>query len=87
MRSKAELIEELRTMLREVFQLRNDGATYQRLARAHGYADGYMRALLESGLATKTELLALVSEERANVSGPATRAQMRADEADEIIAA
>jgi hypothetical protein len=32
-----------------------------------------MRALLEQGLASKSELLALVAEERARIGGPATR--------------
>ena len=87
MRSKNDLINELKQMLRDVFNARSEGATYQRLARAHGYADGYMRALLEAGLATKEELLALVAEERASISGPATRASMTSQDADEIIAA
>jgi hypothetical protein len=70
--SKAEMLENLRTMLRDVFRLRNDGVTYARLARAHGYVDGYMRALLESNVADKAELLALVAAEREAVDGPAT---------------
>jgi hypothetical protein len=44
-----------------------------------------MRALLESGLANKEELLALVAAERASVSGPATREVAR--EPSEIAAA
>ncbi len=43
----------------------------------HGYVDGYMRAMLESGQATKHELLELVARERARVSGPATRENRR----------
>lgn len=73
MRAKAEMMSELRRMLQDVFSLRHAGANYPRLARAHGYVDGYMRALLESGQATKQELLQLVAEERAEASGPATR--------------
>lgn len=72
MNAKAEMLDTLRTMLRDVFRLRNDGVTYARLARAHGYVDGYMRALLESNVCDKSELLALVAEERARVDGPAT---------------
>jgi hypothetical protein len=72
MSAKTEMLENLRTMLRDVFRLRNDGVTYARLARAHGYVDGYMRALLESGVTDKSELLALVAEEREAVDGPAT---------------
>ena len=70
--SKEELLENLRSMLRDVFRLRSDGVAYARLARAHGYVDGYMRALLETHAAEKSELLALVAEERALVDGPAT---------------
>ena len=72
MSAKTEMLENLRTMLRDVFRLRNDGVAYARLSRAHGYVDGYMRALLESGVADKAELLALVAEERQTVDGPAT---------------
>jgi hypothetical protein len=72
MSAKAEMLDTLRTMLRDVFRLRNDGVAYARLARAHGYVDGYMRALLESNVCEKGELLALVAEERVRVDGPAT---------------
>lgn len=86
MRSKAEMLKELRTMLHDVFSAREEGANYARLARAHGYVDGYMRALLESGHATKQELLEIVALERSAVSGPATR-EMSQDSASEIAAA
>ena len=43
---KAEMLDNLRAMLRDVFRLRTEGVTYARLARAHGYVDGYMRVLL-----------------------------------------
>lgn len=72
MRPKAEMLDELKTMLRDVFQARSDGATYGRLARAHGYVDGYMRALMESGVVTKDELLRIVAAERQGTFGPAT---------------
>ncbi len=52
MRTKVEIVNELRTMLRDVFVAKSAGETYARLARAHGYVDGYMRALLETGMAT-----------------------------------
>lgn len=72
--SKAEMLENLRVMLRDVFRLRSEGVVYARLARAHGYVDGYMRVLLETGIADKQQLLAIVAEERATVDGPATAA-------------
>ena len=72
--SKSEMLDNLRVMLRDVFQLRMNGAAYARLARAHGYIDGYMRVLLETGLADRRELLTLVAAERERVAGPGTRA-------------
>jgi len=74
MRTKVDILNELRTMLRDVFVAKSAGQTYARLARAHGYVDGYMRALLDTGSVTKEELLALVAAEREQVSGPAIRA-------------
>lgn len=71
-RSKEELLAELRQMLNEVFQLRSEGGAYAKLARAHGYVDGYMRMLLDAGLVTKAELIELVGQERQRVAGPAT---------------
>jgi hypothetical protein len=86
MRSKADFIAELQRLLHDLFTARAEGANYTRLARAHGYVDGYMRALLESGQATKEELLELVALERTRVSGPATR-DIAIDTATEIAAA
>jgi hypothetical protein len=83
--SKADMLTELRRLLHDLFMARCEGANYNRLARAHGYVDGYMRALLESGHATKQEMLDLVAEERARVSGPATR-EIAAETGSEIAA-
>lgn len=79
MRAKSEMVEELKTMLRDLFAARSEGAAYPRLARAHGYVDGYMRAMLETGMATKEELLEVVARERTHIDGPAT-AEVRRDE-------
>lgn len=73
MKQKAEVISELRTMLADVFAAKEKGEAYGRLARAHGYVDGFMRALLEIGYVTKAELLEIVNEERDRASGPALR--------------
>ena len=73
MRTKAEVISDLKQMLRDVFAAKHAGETYARLARAHGYVDGYMRALLEMGYITRTELLEIVGAERERESGPAIR--------------
>ena len=71
--SKSEMLENLRGMLRDVLRLRTEGVAYAKLARAHGYLDGYMRVLLETGVFSQKELLSLVSEERNQHDGPATR--------------
>ena len=73
MRTKAEMLADLRVMLTDVFVAKAAGEQYGRLARAHGYVDGYMRALLETGTVTKAELLELVAAEREKASGPAMR--------------
>ena len=73
MKSKLEVLAELRAMLADVFAAKAAGEAYGRLARAHGYVDGYMRALLELGVATKPELIDVVNAERERSSGPAMR--------------
>ncbi|MBX3188657.1 MAG: hypothetical protein KF819_16690 [Labilithrix sp.] len=73
MKSKTEVMAELRTMLADVFTAKASGEAYGRLARAHGYVDGYMRALLELGVVSKAELLDVVNTERERSSGPGMR--------------
>jgi hypothetical protein len=73
MRTKSEILGELKQMLRDVFAAKSAGETYARLARAHGYVDGYMRALLEVGYLSRAELLEIVGAERERESGPAIR--------------
>jgi hypothetical protein len=80
MRTKMEILNELRTMLRDVFAAKSGGETYARLARAHGYVDGYMKGLLETGLVSKEELLEIVAAEREHVSGPAMRQVAETDD-------
>lgn len=70
--SKTELLDNLRGMVRDMLRLRSEGGAYAKLARAHGYVDGYMRVLLETGVADHKSLLKLVAEERARFEGPAT---------------
>ncbi|WP_437820272.1 hypothetical protein [Sorangium sp. So ce1078] len=72
MRSKTEAMAGLRRMLHDMLTAREGGESAPRLARAKGYVDGAMRELLDSGQATRQELLELVAAERARVSGPAT---------------
>lgn len=82
MKDKAELISELRSMLADVFRAKAQGQAYGKLARAHGYVDGYMRALLELGVVTKDELLVVVHAERERVHGPAVRTLSDSDLVD-----
>lgn len=87
MRSKAEVMAELETMLRDVLAASAAGTTHVRVARAHGYVDGYMRALLELGVASRDELLRLVSRERERASGPAVRVIEPDADADSVAVA
>lgn len=85
-----ELLENLRGMVQDMLKLRRDGGAYAKLARAHGYVDGYMRVLLETGVADSKTLLALVAEERARFEGPATAEvtpEAEHDADDRIVAA
>lgn len=59
-----QLLDNLRELLRDVLKARFEGTAYAKLMRAHGYADGYMRALLDAGLVDKDVLLEVVGEER-----------------------
>ncbi len=78
-KSKADILAELRGMLRDVFAAQAAGQLHTRVARAHGYVDGFMRALLDSGVAGKRELLEIVAAERERVSGPALRTLAEVD--------
>jgi len=73
MRTKADVLSELQTMLRDLLAAAATGAARGRLARAHGYVDGYMRAILDLGITSQAELLQLVAAERERASGPAIR--------------
>lgn len=86
--SKAEVLRELETMLKDVLTATGAGRSYARMARAHGYVDGFMRGLLDSGFVSKEELLAIVSKERTRAAGPATdAARQQLDEAEGRIVA
>jgi hypothetical protein len=80
MASRDEMISELTTMLRDMFAASASGAGGARYARAHGYVDGYMRAILDLGVSTKAELLGVVAAERQRFAGPALRELERDDE-------
>jgi hypothetical protein len=71
MHRKDELLEELRVMFRNVLAASEAGGSHARLSRARGNVDGYMRALMDLGVATREELLGLIAAERARANGPA----------------
>jgi hypothetical protein len=85
MRTRSEVLADLKTMLRDMLTASAGGAGGARLARAHGYVDGYMRALLDLGIATRNELLELVATERERLNGPAIRVLDHLDR-DEVAA-
>ncbi len=64
----AQVEGNLRQMLQDLFKADSQGARRERLARAHGYADGYMKALVDLGLVTEKQLLQIVLEERHRAS-------------------
>lgn len=65
--TKSEALKQVQTMVAEVTRARFEGGAYAKLARAHGYADGYMKALLDLGLVERAELLKAIGEERGRV--------------------
>lgn len=62
--SKGELLNVVRGLISDVTRVRFEGAAYGKLARAHGYADGYMRALLDAKIVERDELLRAIGEAR-----------------------
>jgi hypothetical protein len=54
----------LRGLLRDMIEVDGRGARGDKLARVHGYVDGYMRALVDLGIASPKELLEIVLDER-----------------------
>jgi|APLow6443716910_1056828.scaffolds.fasta_scaffold46581_2 hypothetical protein len=86
MRPKDQMLRELNVLIKEMLDMRYRGGDYARLAHAQGLVDGYMKALLEGGLASRDELLALVRQQRAVIDGPAVRT-VQMDEIETTVAA
>lgn len=80
------LLDTLRKLLSEAFAAHQRGSAGAPLGRAYGKADGFMLALIESGLATQKEMSAVVLEERTRRLGPATKV-LTASDLDEASAA
>jgi hypothetical protein len=73
MQTRDDVLEELRTMFRNVLADSVAGGNHSRISRGRGCVDGYMRALLDLGLATRGELVQLIATERERAAGPAVR--------------
>lgn len=73
--AKEDLLQVLRRLLSKVVEARFEGGAYARLSRAHGYADGYMAALLDTGTVDRDALLTLVREERFKLASAPLTAQ------------
>ncbi len=72
--TREQVERELRQLLAELLREHRRGADGAKLARAHGYLDGYMRSLVDAGTLTQRQLLSIVREQRSYVDGPATAA-------------
>ena len=83
---KEELLKNLRELLQSVLKARFDGAAYAKLTRAHGYADGYMRALLDVGVVDRKALLGVIGEERQRYVAPKPQTAPRRVSADRAVA-
>jgi hypothetical protein len=79
-KSESELHEILRSLLRDSMRLHTEGASGSRLGRADGYVDGFVRALVESGLTDHASILAIVKGVRREQGGAAT-GELRTDSA------
>ncbi len=62
--AREELLNRLRGLMKDAMNARFQGSTHSKFARVHGYADGYMSALLDSGLVDQKTLLSVVSDSR-----------------------
>jgi hypothetical protein len=71
MQTRDHVLEELRTMFRNVLAMSASGARIGQHAHVRGCVDGYMRALLDLGVTTRGELLGLIAAERERANGPA----------------
>ncbi len=80
---KSKMIETLTRLLQDTCSLRNQGAPYAKLAHAQGYADGYMRVLVDGGYLDNHELLEIIRDVRRGVDGPATRTLVPDDTASD----
>jgi hypothetical protein len=50
--ARSQTLQHLKAALGDLFRLRHAGVSYAEVARAQGLADGYMKCVLDLGLAT-----------------------------------
>lgn len=81
---KVPLVQTLRDLLRDVLRQRDAGVPNVRFARALGYADGYMQALIDAGVAEERELLHMVAEVRRRADGPSSAELQATPELEEF---
>ena len=67
------LLGTLGDLLRSSFQMRREGGQVSKMAHAQGYADGYVRALVDAGLVSERDVLGYIQIVRRGVDGPATQ--------------
>lgn len=84
---KDRLLSTLRSLLEANIEERRRGTYGNQFAHGQGYADGYMRCLLEAGLVSSAELLALVQEARRYDGGPATAEVGQLDASSAVLVA
>jgi hypothetical protein len=87
MQTRDEVLEEVRTMFRNMLAASAAGGSHARLSRARGCVDGYMRALLDLGIVSRGELLGLIATERERANGPSLGVVEPPDEVDGVVAA
>jgi hypothetical protein len=85
MQLKQQMLSELDILLRNMLDLRSKGSAYAHLSRAQGMVDGFMMALIDSGIATRQEVLDVVRSTRTALDGPGSRKLTR-DEAESVAA-
>jgi hypothetical protein len=73
MATKEESLAELRTLLAEAFALRSEGVHRPLMMQVQRAVDRRMAMLLDTKVATQSEVLKLVVEEREKAFGAATR--------------
>ena len=73
-----ELMAEARKLLRAAIEARYQGGAHGDKQQRAAYADGYLRALGDAGLASAHELLQLVADTRGELQGPAVETTRRA---------